>query len=159
KLSARRFAEYLSLAQVPDPGTGTASDWTPPTDELLFSPAEPDRADRALVLPADPDAVAAVGGTLRAPWRWERLLVDAAVIGGADRWRKRLDGLAAEIGKRRQALDDDDEAGARRLDRLRDDLGQLRAYALPLIERLAGLPKRDTWGAWLAALRELATAA
>ena len=28
-----------------------------------------------------------LAGTLRAPWRWERLLVDAAVIGGRDRWR------------------------------------------------------------------------
>ncbi len=44
--------------------------------------------------PADDDA-AVVAGTLRAPWRWERLLVDAAVIGSdAARWARRLDGLA-----------------------------------------------------------------
>ena len=32
-------------------------------------------------------------GTLRAPWRWERLLHDAAVLGGRERWKRRLDGL------------------------------------------------------------------
>ena len=31
-------------------------------------------------------------GQLRAPRRWERLLVDAAVIGGRDRWRRRIRG-------------------------------------------------------------------
>lgn len=50
-LSASRFAEYLSLGQVPD------------------------------------DAAA--------PALWERMLVDAAVIGGLDRWETRLAGLRA----------------------------------------------------------------
>jgi len=44
----------------------------------------------------------------RAPWRWERLLVDAAVIGGRDRWRRRLDGLVREIALRRSELAEDD---------------------------------------------------
>ena len=39
---------------------------------------------------------AVVAGTLRAPWKWESLLVESAVIGGSDRWARRLDGLAAE---------------------------------------------------------------
>ncbi len=33
-------------------------------------------------LPRDPDGAAVVAGSVRAPWRWEQLLVDAAVIGG-----------------------------------------------------------------------------
>ena len=37
-----------------------------------------------------------MAGTLRAPWKWESLLVESAVIGGSDRWARRLDGLAAE---------------------------------------------------------------
>ena len=39
---------------------------------------------------------AVVAGTLRAPWKWESLLVESAVIGGSDRWARRLNGLAAE---------------------------------------------------------------
>jgi hypothetical protein len=37
---------------------------------------------------------AVVAGTLRAPWKWESLLVESAVIGGSDRWGRRLNGLA-----------------------------------------------------------------
>jgi hypothetical protein len=39
---------------------------------------------------------------------WERLLVDAAVIGGKDRWERRLAGLRAEwITRYGQAEDDE----------------------------------------------------
>src|SRR5437870_5537929 len=71
RLSARRFAEYVSLAQVPDPGTTEDADarWTPPDDDLL-----------ALPPPAEPRADEERGdGIPRAPWRWERLLVEASV--------------------------------------------------------------------------------
>src|SRR5581483_10841189 len=54
-LSASRFAEYLSLGQMPEEDV-------PPTPAL-----------------------------------WERLLVDAAVIGGLDRWERRLAGLREEF--------------------------------------------------------------
>ena len=40
----------------------------------------------------------AIAGTLRTPRRWERMLVEAAVIGGdPERWRRRLDGFGAEL--------------------------------------------------------------
>ena len=105
-LSASRFAEYLSLAQVPQ---GEA--------------------------------------TPVAPFAWEQLIVDAAVIGGAARWRRRLDGLAREL-----RLQDAPLYRIEQLDRLRD-------FALPLIERLAELPTAAPWGRWLQALGELAHAA
>src|SRR5204863_5690703 len=78
-LSARRFAEYVSLAQVPDPGRDPAETWTAPEHDLLPAPApgsngEPPRSEE----PGDPEGPA-FEGALRAPWRWERLLVDAAV--------------------------------------------------------------------------------
>ena len=97
-LSARRFAEYLSLAQVPDPGRaagpGRALGRRPRTTSLPAAGGPPPvRRPRTTSAP-DPDAAAVVAGTLRAPWRWERLLVDAAVIGGRERWARRLDGLA-----------------------------------------------------------------
>jgi len=157
-LSARRFAEYLSLAQVPDPATTPARDdgWEPPESELL-----PDAGEEPLQQPepdttlANPDAEAVVAGTLRAPWRWERLLVDASVIGGAARWRKRLDGLAADLEAKRRNLDDDTEPYAAFLDGMRRDLDHLRAFALPLVDYLATVPQETTWGGWLAWLETL----
>ena len=40
---------------------------------------------------------AVVDGSLRAPWKWEALIVESSVIGGdPQRWRRRLDGLDSE---------------------------------------------------------------
>jgi ATP-dependent helicase/nuclease subunit B len=160
-LSARRFAEYLSLAQVPDP-TAPADAWVPPADDLL-APTPPPlaAADEPGDDPrqGDPDAAAAPDGTLRTPWRWEQLLVDAAVIGGVERWATRLDGLAHELALRRRAVAEGEEGRARYLDRQLADLGHLRDFALPLVACLAGLPKRASWGEWLASLDALVHAA
>jgi ATP-dependent helicase/nuclease subunit B len=144
QLSARRFAEYLSLGEVPGdvpPAALPRGDrWVPPDEELL---------PRALVTePAELDDDRVIES--RAPWRWERLLVDAAVIGGRERWTRRLDGLAARL-----ALD---EPGERR-DRAIADLDHLRAFALPLLDELAALPRAARWGQWLDALSALATRA
>jgi len=111
-LSASRFAEYLSLGQVP----------------LEDEPATP-----AL---------------------WERLLVDAAVIGGVSRWETRLAGLREQF-HRRHAAEEDDEARellARRIQALEN----LERLALPTIARLAALPRHALWGEWTTALTELA---
>jgi RecB family exonuclease len=105
----------------------------------------------------EPDA-ATVAGTLRAPWRWERLLVDAAVIGGEERWRRRLAGLAAELTIRRGELEESD-ARLASVDRTRADLAHLSDFALPLIARLAALPREAVWSDWLGQLRDLAEAA
>jgi RecB family exonuclease len=162
-LSARRFAEYVSLGQVADPGIARDPDqsWVPPDDDLLPAAPSPGLATAADGMPApDPDTAAVVDGTLHAPWRWERLLVDAAVIGRKERWARRLDGLEEELRLRRSALvDGEDEARAAYLDRQLRDLGHLRACALPLIDRLAALPETATWATWIAELRELAVAA
>src|SRR5437667_84738 len=103
KLSARRFAEYLSLAQVPDPDRPADPEprWVPPEPDLLpTAPATEPLDDQ---LPPDPDSAAVVAGSLRAPWRWERLLVDSSVIGGKERWARRRAGLERELGLRRAA--------------------------------------------------------
>ncbi len=149
RLSARRFAEYVSLAQVPDPDASGDAQWTPPAHDLLPTPPAPE--------PVAPDRD---GASIRAPWRWEQLLVDAAVIGGRERWQRRLDGLARELRLRRDSFDDaDDESRAARVARQLQDLEHLTAFALPLIERLAALPQRATWGEWLEHLRALAAVA
>jgi RecB family exonuclease len=152
QLSAQRFAEYLSLGQVPrEPAA--SGEWTPPRDEALVAtpPAE---------LEAE-DAAAAESSVLAAPWKWEALLVEAAVIGGSDRWARRLAGLDAEFAARQAELarEEPDAPAITGLARARAQLGELRRFALPLIERLAALPERATWAEWLTALDALAAAA
>jgi RecB family exonuclease len=118
RLPASRFAEYLSLGQVPE------------------------RED----------------GEVRAPAGWEKLIVDAAVIGGPDRWRRRLEGLEQELLARYSSQPENDEAARQRLRRELDRLNELKEFALPLIERLAELPDRATWAEWLGLLGQLAEA-
>ncbi|HEV2444426.1 MAG TPA: hypothetical protein VGS58_00830, partial [Candidatus Sulfopaludibacter sp.] len=113
-LSASRFAEYLSLGQMPE-------DEEPPT-----------------------------------PAVWERLLVDAAVIGGPGRWRTRLAGLRQEFHRRYRA--EQDEAERAVLERRLGPLENLERLALPVIDRLAELPAHASWGGWIAELIDLAGA-
>jgi hypothetical protein len=75
-------------------------------------------------------------GQLRAPRRWEHLLVEAAVIGGRDRWRRRIDGLANELRLRLGELEEGDATIVRTL----EDLSAFSGYALPLIEELTLCP-------------------
>ena len=126
KLSASRFAEYLSLGQVPD--TPGAPKWVAPEDEILGS-FESDAGEPA----AEADRPT--------PRRWERLLVDAAVIGGRDRWERRLNGLEAEFALQEKPV---------------DQLHNLKKFALPLIGMLDALPLTATWSIWLEQLTELA---
>ena len=110
-LSARRFDEYLSLGQVPHPGEQAANDAAlanpvPPRDEVYGELGDPELAASPIAhddpnidpemidaepMPAaeepgaDTDDIAIVRGTLRAPWKWEELIVESAVIAGRDR--------------------------------------------------------------------------
>jgi RecB family exonuclease len=150
-LSARRFAEYVSLDEIPrlepsgaPPEAARPDDrWVPPDEELL----------PLALAPSDDAAVEPAADSLRAPWRWERLLVDAAVIGGRERWERRLSALEQRI-----LLDDRETARERNARELRD-LAQLRGFALPLLDELAALPDAATWGVWLDRLSALATRA
>ena len=127
RLSASRFAEYLSLGQVPE--TPEAPKWVAPEDELL-GPLENEVADP----PVEADRPT--------PWRWERLLVEASVIGGGKhRWERRLNGLEAEFVLQEKPL---------------DQIQNLKKLALPLIGLLDALPKTANWSVWLEQLAELA---
>ncbi len=171
KLSARRFAEYLSLGQVPSLDADGAPPrarqvWVAPADQdLVLAPAAPEpdvssEPEAEPARPAGPDADAApvVDGTLRAPWRWERLLVDSAVIGGRDRWSRRLAGLAEEMRLKLEALRLEEPDSPRLAGMARDleNLGHLERFALPVIGRLAALPASATWSEWIAELEALA---
>ena len=91
------------------------------------------------------------------PYGWERLLVDAAVIGGSDRWKRRLVGLAAELQDR--LAEAEDEPARKRIGWQADRLEKLAAFALPLMGQLQELRAPRRWGEWLDGLRPLAGAA
>jgi RecB family exonuclease len=91
------------------------------------------------------------------PYGWEKLLVDAAVIEGSDRWQRRLGGLLAELQDR--LTEERDEPTRKRIEWQSDRLQKLAEFALPLIERLDGLRAPRRWGEWLDGLRPLAEAA
>ena len=171
-LSAQRFAEYLSLGQVPDATPeGTPPEamprserWVTPDQELV--PYRLAETSNEQVAPEATDAPAVgdnqgpvIAGQLRAPRRWERFLVEAAVIGGRDRWRRRIDGLANDLRLKLAELADEDEARAAIVARTLEDLDAFAGYALPLIEVLDGLPASAHWGEWLDQLSALATRA
>ena len=165
ELSARRFAEYVSLGQVPLNDAGNADQWSPPADDIVEAVLPPD--ERAEDVQPEEEAAAQIArgesnrdlaGTLRAPWRWEDLIVEAAVIGRLDRWQRRLKGLEHEYDRRvREASSEDPDASrVRALVRDREQLRALRAFAEPILGEMADWPEAQSWGDWLSALARLA---
>jgi len=173
--SAKRFAEYLSLAQVPsldDSGKAPVgsghSTWVASRDDVFGvlserAPAEADDSDgggdddqRSATNVSGDQAV--VAGTLRAPWKWESLLVESAVIGGSERWARRLNGLAAEYELKIRELTSKEPDSPRipRLERERQNLAHLSGFALPLIEAMSAWPNEANWGDWIQRLEEFA---
>src|ERR1700687_6163452 len=151
-LSAHRFAEYLSFAQVPSlPGDGA-----PPENKVEFVPPEDDALGSAASAFAPPILTTSrdeageekdadrseLAGALCAPWKWEQLLVDAAVIGGKERWARRLDGLQNQFKQELEEHAQEEPDSPRMAGGLRKlrNLQHLRAFAPPVIEELAALP-------------------
>jgi CRISPR/Cas system-associated exonuclease Cas4 (RecB family) len=180
-LSARRFAEYLSLGQVPDatgegeppPAAPREVRWVAPDDELARArgAVDDDALDAALadVAQRSPSTgtststgggeAVTVEGSLRAPRRWERLLVETSVIGGLSRWESRLEAAARKLAVDLEACEVTANPAAERARRSLSDLAALRGYALPLLRELAALPDEATWGEWIDVLGALATRA
>ena len=90
---------------------------------------------------------------LDVPIGWEKLLVDAAVIGGRDRWARRLRGLRAELQTQLRDLEKEDTS---HIERRIQQLERLEHFALPLIDALSSLPSAERWGVWLDRLMDLA---
>lgn len=130
QLGARAFSEYLSLGVMPRP------------DEPASG------ADGASDARARP-----------APRHWERLLTTAAVVGGLERWRRRLSGLGESLALRLSGLDDGADYRRAALEQEIAALEALQAFALPLLERLDGLPERASWHEWSQQIVQLALAA
>src|SRR5262249_24046303 len=143
---------------VPPAADDESGEWGPIDDASTFEEAltagHPDTPSSIPPPTSAPDSddTAIIEGTLRAPWKWETLSVESAVIGGdPPRWHRRLSGLANEMRLQRNAelKDDPDSPRVARLDRDLRNLGHLRAFALPIIDLLAAWPARGTWGEWL----------
>ncbi len=178
-LSARRFAEYLSLGEVPEEDAEGAPPAAPPPGDRLATPDEEvlgallgeaasalddrgrlEEEEEAQAKPRGPSRriARAPSETLRAPRHWEKLLVDAAVIGGRDRWERRIKGLHEKLTSDLREYERKAEDSL--ADHTRRDLGALEAlrrFALPLVSELAALPAGATWGEWLDGLAKLAT--
>jgi RecB family exonuclease len=179
RLSANRFAEYLSLGQVPPvDAEGAAPErpvpWLEPDEEERLGAlpregvesasgggdtrAAVDAAAAAAEV-AEDDSSPVIAGSLRTPLNWERLLVEASVIGGLDRWRRRLGGLRHELEVHLAASEGDDPGRVAHLERQLQRLATLERFALPLVEALAELPQAALWARWLEQLERLATRA
>jgi ATP-dependent helicase/nuclease subunit B len=164
RLSAKRFAEYLSLGQVPQPGAESSDTWVASNDEVFgvlseeSAKAASERVQQEVANResriTNPDQV----GTLRAPWKWESLLVESAVIGGTERWARRLDGLAEQYRLQIRELTEDEPDSSRipHFERELQNLEHLRAFALPLVETISEWPDEATWGDWLQRLEGFA---
>jgi ATP-dependent helicase/DNAse subunit B len=146
KLSASRFSEYLSLGQVP-PERQPEPSWVPPQGELFASVIPPEKTQ-----PSEDTSESPV----RSPRYWERLIVDAAVIGGYDRWVRRLEGLKKELLKRAGELGSENEPARNRIEHDIGRLESLQEFALPIVRFLDELPPAATWNEWLDFLEELA---
>ena len=117
------------------------------TEELQPAQPQEDHADEAPVRE----------GQLRAPRRWERLLVDAAVIGGRDRWRRRIDGLVNDLRLRLSELAEEDETRAAVLARTLEDLAAFAGIRNPSYRFARQPAQAANWGEWLDRLGSLAT--
>jgi len=161
--SASRFAEYLSLGQTPP----LAADGAPLTRAPQWMPADDEILANFQRAPAGLEAVPAPGHEqaqvppeqsppLEVPIGWEKLLVDAAVIGGRDRWARRLSGLRAELQTQLRDLEKEDDSHRAHIERRIEQLKRLEHFAVPLIDVLGSLSSPQQWGVWLDRLTELA---
>ncbi|HEY9501013.1 MAG TPA: PD-(D/E)XK nuclease family protein, partial [Pyrinomonadaceae bacterium] len=137
--------------------------WEPPANDLVpvsetdeSSASNPTQKSKLLPLFDEPGRQDVIEGALRAPSQWEKLLVESAVIGGKDRWARRLKGLENELKLRLEEVSPEEEAQVESIKKQLRDLTSLSQYALPLIKRLAEFPEKANWGTWLQHLRELA---
>ncbi|MGF1509397.1 MAG: PD-(D/E)XK nuclease family protein [Myxococcota bacterium] len=149
-LSATRFAEFLSFGQVPPLAVDgevrpRSLPWCAPADDgqLVFSTPPSN--------PSDPSGPAPFG-SLSGLHRWERWLTDAAVVGGTDRWRRRLNGLAEEFELQARWADEAD-AEAHRTNA--QSVRRLQRFALPVIEALQAMREEGIWGVQLTRLRNV----
>ncbi len=124
--TATRFAEYLSLGQVPPLDPSGA----PPRPARKFVAAD-DELISAIETAASEQPEPEPGPALETPAGWEKLLVDAAVVGGYDRWERRLRGLSNEFRRKLVEVQREDDPSRAHFERQLSQLGNLERFALP----------------------------
>lgn len=174
-LSARRFAEYLSLGQVPrtegregqvgqvglrgqgqegregqEGQVGLSADVYPTSQDEVFGTLA-ERADQQAQDDDEGEAAGPAPRAFRAPWKWERILAESRVINTADRWEARLAGLIRECELQQQELTrTEPESGRLKyLTQKTEDIGDLAAFALPIVRTLDSWPTTARWAEWL----------
>lgn len=160
--SARRFAEYLSLGQVPAVGAPPADPAQTPAPVAVPDEAEAlglrSTSDATIAADQRPDDEREEASARRSPWRWEAILNDAQVIDGADRWERRLRGHREQLDVRATAAYKDDPSSPRHevLRRQVVWVDELLAFAGEVIDEMASWPAIDDWGGWITRLQRLA---
>jgi CRISPR/Cas system-associated exonuclease Cas4 (RecB family) len=163
-LSAARFAEYLSLGQVPqEPHSSRSADGPFPaaSDEVFGVLARGEGREGQEGQEGQEGREGREGQEerpVRSPWKWERLLAESRVVASEDRWARRLKGLVAECELQRRELQrtEPDSPRITHLARKIADLQALSAFALPIVRTLATWPARANWGEWLERFEALA---
>jgi CRISPR/Cas system-associated exonuclease Cas4 (RecB family) len=155
--SASGFAEYLSIGETPQ----VDSSGHPVQLELKFVlPEDEILGPFTGAAPIEEDDDAGDVASIPAPIAWERLLIDASVVGGRERWHRRLKGLEQEYHLQLAELRRTNGATeVEYIERQIERLQNLEKFSLPLIDKLAALPRSVVWGEWLTHLRELANIA
>lgn len=141
-LSAARMDEYLSLSAWPVDFAADAQVPLVVEDAALCPNAPQDPRQASVQIPESK--------------HWERLIAEARVIAGADRWPRRLHKLRESLGREQEEFERHSSETPDRFERDLRALDALERLVLPLVERLADLPDAATWGTWLGHLRALA---
>jgi len=159
--SAKRFAEYLSLAPSSRDDVLTSNEKIEQLDrsEKLGALLEGRLVNNAQGAP--PNFARVTTASLSLSLLWERLLAEASIVSRKERWPRRLHALARSFERELNQLRQTDPASPRieTIEREIQALQQLTEFALPIIEALAELPRRATWNVWLEELGRLATMA
>ena len=175
KLSAKRFAEYLSLAQVPnldasgrpkiDNALRLGFVWQTKSSACCLRIVKAAKRDCSPTCPKPEASKAKPTATRIHVSCCQRNPEDTVAVGeSAGRirrhWRRRPLGAASERPRPRIRAEDPrasseqaDSPKIARLERERRNLEHLRAFALPLIESMAGWSDSANWGDWLQRLR------
>lgn len=163
-LSAKRFAEYVSLGELARTASGTHRDRgdgpRPETADPLIIVADDELASPITESAVDEEPEPGDESPRQHHRAWERLIHEAAVIGSLSRWERRLGALGAKIELELRDLSEPDGPRRAALTRRREALAELTAYALPLLAELDRLQNLVApLSAWAKELSALATQA
>jgi superfamily I DNA/RNA helicase/CRISPR/Cas system-associated exonuclease Cas4 (RecB family) len=159
--SSKRFAEFLSLAPSSRANDLFTNEWKDPVNrsEKLGALLE----GQATTVANEPTTrlATAINAPLSLSILWERLLTEASIVSRKERWSRRLEVLGQSFERELKQLRQTDASSPRieSVEREIRALDELSAFALPLIEALAALPRRASWKVWLEELGRLASMA